>query len=147
MRVKSKMAISATFEPLNDRSMSHHIVVHWDSHLGGRSDLKVAMRGAGGHPSLEVKCASLNFGTALLHCDNSKTLRIFNNGSAEAMAQIDMPAGVITCRPDSPIFVPPFGHRDVTIIYRPTNVEDLDGVLVVKSIESMGTGEAGRRTT
>ena len=122
-------------------------------------DLRLNLGGEGGYPSLHIRNTVLEFVPAMLYCTTTKTLRLFNNGSAEAMVtattmplpeartlmasggpvsalRVRMAAGSVeewplSVEPANAFIVKARAYRDIHVAFEPTSLEHFTGALVI----------------
>ena len=54
-------------------------------------DLVMHLFGVGGYPNVHIRDEAVEFMPAMLYCRTAKPLRLYNNGSADAMVRLSFP--------------------------------------------------------
>jgi hypothetical protein len=135
VRAQSFRRLDIYFEPLTEKDFTDVIRVIWGEKKS--PDLRVYAMGSGGHPSLHVESQILDFKVALLNVPSRQEFKLNNNGNAETFVDIEIPPKhFIRTEPTAPVIVEPNSSRNVTVVFTPRKLMNLEGELRIQSLEN-----------
>lgn len=132
---QSQLDLEVSFTPNFKQGYKSWAEVKWGKSESSLPNvLSFDVKGQGGTQDLLVKTKKLDFGGALLNYESVRSLRVYNEGDAQALIMVDIEEPTIklmNVASGQDLFVLPKDHIDLEFCFIPTELEPLDTVIVI----------------